>query len=163
MEKYTVQTAIPTGKSDPTFGTEYHVKFTENEGTFKLWYKTAPTEGQVQEGTIDGWKFKKAKKEWNPQASPQSSGTAKTPTARGARPFKDNSDGMRQGMCFNNASNYVQAVSPEPLNPKDWAKAVKSYAQALYLLGDLAAEEAPEELPIEDAPKAVKDVFGVVK
>lgn len=169
-EKYTIQTAIPTGKSDAMYGTEFHVKFAENEGTFKLWYKTPPTEGQVQEGDIDGWKFKKAKKEWNPTQSAESHGGASvgTPTAPKGKPaWRDNSDGMRQGMCFNNAANYVEAISPKELTPTEWAKAVKAYAQALYLLGDLAAEEAVPpteqvtETPITEAPKSVQDIFGV--
>ena len=175
-EKYTIQTVIPTGKSDPMYGTEFHVKFAENEGTFKLWYKTPPTEGQVQEGDIDGWKFKKAKKEWDGNSSGgASSASASAPTKPAYQPrvYKDNSDGMRQGMCFNNAATYVLAVAPvldkEPLNPTDWARAVKAYAQALYLLGDLAAEEETvvppaeqvTEVTVAEAPKSVQDIFGV--
>lgn len=166
MEKYTIQTAIPTGKSSPMYGTEFHVKFAENEGTFKLWYKTPPTEGQVQEGTIDGWKFKKAKKEWNgnegggsatPDAEPVQSKPAYQKPA-----YKDNSDGMRQGMCFNNAANYVNALTLE-LTEEDWAKTVYGYANALYLLGDLGKEKPVQEVPLTEAPKSVQEVFGVNK
>lgn len=173
-EKYTIQTAIPTGKQSPMYGTEFHVKFAENEGTFKLWYKTPPTEGQVQEGDIDGWKFKKAKKEWDGNSGGDASSASATAPSTGGKPayqprvYKDNSDGMRQGMCFNNAANYVEAISPEPLAPAAWAKAVYAYAQALYLLGDLAVEatvvppaEQPKEVPITEAPKSVQDIFGV--
>ena len=169
-EKYTIQTAIPTGKTDQMYGTEFHVKFAENEGTFKLWYKSPPTEGQVQEGDIDGWKFKKAKKEWSGNQSQTDSPRAETQSAPFVKKvWKDNSDGMRQGMCFNNASNYVEAISPEPLAPADWARAVKAYAQALYLLGDLAAEEETvvppaeqvTEVTVAEAPKSVQDIFGV--
>ena len=171
-EKYTIQTVIPTGKSDPMYGTEFHVKFAENEGTFKLWYKTPPTEGQVQEGDIDGWKFKKAKKEWDGNSGGSASSASAPPstTSKSAyqpRVYKDNSDGMRQGMCFNNAANYVEAISPEPLAPADWARAVKAYAQALYLLGDLAAEEVVPpteqvtEVTVAEAPKTVQEIFGV--
>lgn len=167
MEKYTVQTVIPTGKNHPTFGTEFHVKFAENEGTFKLWYKEAPQEGKVQYGTIDGWKFKKASKQDLENAGITSSpagnaGSASAP-ARSSKPaYKDNSDGMRQGMCFNNAAAYVAAISPEPLSPRDWAKAVNSYAQALYLVSELSKEvqEAPKEVTLAEAPKSVQDVFG---
>lgn len=171
-EKYTIQTVIPTGKSDPMYGTEFHVKFAENEGTFKLWYKTPPTEGQVQEGDIDGWKFKKAKKEWDGGSSGGAS-SASAPAPSGGKPayqprvYKDNSDGMRQGMCFNNAANYVDSISPKELTPTEWAKAVKAYAQALYLLGDLAAEEVVPpteqvtEVPVTEAPKTVQEIFGV--
>lgn len=167
MEKYTIEKVSPTGKQSPMYGTEYHVKFVENEGHFKLWYKSAPTEGQVQEGTIDGWKFKKAKKEFNPdnQESTQETTSAPKPTASRA-PYKDNSDGMRQGMCFNNASQYVLNVSPEPLAPAEWAKAVNAYAQALYLVSELSKEPIEVEAPktkvvtIAEAPKSVQDVFG---
>ena len=171
-EKFTIQTVIPTGKSDPMYGTEFHVKFAENEGTFKLWYKTPPTEGQVQEGDIDGWKFKKAKKEWDGNSGGGASSASAPPSttskpAYQPRVYKDNSDGMRQGMCFNNAANYVEAISPEPLAPADWARAVKAYAQALYLLGDLAAEEVVPpteqvtEVTVAEAPKTVQEIFGV--
>lgn len=164
MEKYTVQAAIPTGKSHPTFGTEYTVKFVENEGNFKLWYKEAPQEGKEQYGTIDGWKFKKASKQdlensgiSSPSATPAVGHAPSKPA------YRDNSDGMRQGMCFNNAAAYVLAVSPEPLSPNEWAKAVNSYAQALYLVSELSKEvPAPpvKEVTLAEAPKSVQDVFG---
>ena len=53
-------------------------------------------------------------------------------------------------------------VSPEPLSPNDWAKAVNSYAQALYLVSELSKEvpTTATELALADAPKSVQDVFG---
>ena len=169
-EKYTIQTVIPTGKSDPMYGTEFHVKFAENEGTFKLWYKTPPTEGQVQEGDIDGWKFKKAKKEWDGNSGGGASSASAPPSttskpAYQPRVYKDNSDGMRKGMAINNAATYVNAVSPEPLAPKDWAKAVTAYAKELYVVSELedVAPVPPTEQPKEvaEAPKTVQEIFGV--
>lgn len=182
MDKYTIQTVMPTGQVSPMYGTEFHVKFAENEGTFKLWYKTAPTEGQVQEGTIDGWKFKKAKKEWDGNSGNVSSnaggaGSASVPpsttgTTKYQKPaYKDNSDGMRKGMAINNAATYVNLISPEPLAPKDWAKAVTAYARELYLVSELDSEaveadkeavrQVVEEVTIAEAPKSVQEVFGI--
>ena len=74
---------------------------------------------------------------------------------------KDNSDGMKQGMCFNNAAQYVASISPEPLSPNDWAKAVYAYAQSLYSMSDLN-QPTTEEKDISQAPQTVKDIFGAV-
>ncbi|CAB4182619.1 hypothetical protein UFOVP1439_32 [uncultured Caudovirales phage] len=174
MEKYTIQTVMPTGQVSPMYGTEFHVKFAENEGTFKLWYKTAPAEGQVQEGTIDGWKFKKAKKEWDSNASSNAGGAGSasaqsSTTSTGNKyqkpTYKDNSDGMRKGMAINNAATYVNLISPEPLAPKDWAKAVTAYARELYLVSELdtemPAEEPVKEVLVTEVPKSVQEVFGI--
>lgn len=164
MPKYTIQNVMPTGESHDMYGTEYYVKFAESEETFKLWYKTKPEEGQEVEGDIDGSKFKKAKKEF---VSNQTRTGQSAPRQTYSAIQKDKNDGQRQGMCFNNASSYVEAISPSPLPPKQWASAVKEYAQALYNLGDLTFNE-PGELPvtqveevsIDEAPKAVKDIFA---
>lgn len=166
-EKYTVATSMPTGKSDPTFGVEYMVKFAENEGTFKLWYKTPPVEGFVQEGTIDGWKFTKAKKEYNPGGNTSQAGAATSESARtpisSKPPYKDNSDGMRQGMCMNNAANYINATNnTKVLKPEEWAELVYNHASALYSLGDLTALPIITEEEI-DASANVAAVFGVNK
>ena len=146
------------------YGTEFHVKFAENEGTFKLWYKETPQEGKEQYGTIDGWKFKKASKQDLEQqgiapSTPTVSSSTSKPYSKPA--YKDNSDGMRQGMCFNNAAAYVLNVSPEPLSPNEWAKAVNSYAQALYLVSELSKDvPVVTETPLSEAPKSVQEVFG---
>lgn len=62
-----------------------------------------------------------------------------TQSDSGKSSHKDNSDGQRQGMCFNNAAAYLNAnVLPNKmLSPNEWAKAVYSYALALYNKGDL--------------------------
>jgi len=164
MEKYTIQTAIPTGKTHQMYGTEFHVKFAENEGTFKLWYKEPPQEGKEQYGTIDGWKFKKASKQDLENAGIQSASTPSATPAAARAPYskpayKDNSDGMRKGMAINNAAAYVLAVSPEPLSPNEWATAVTKYATALYLISELDGTTLPK--PEDKTIQNVKDVFGI--
>ncbi len=162
-ETYTIQSVMATGKSDPTYGTEYYVKFAESEQTFQMWYKTAPTEGQKQDGHIEGNKFKKAKKEWNPGGP--SSGITRSSDQPKRPAYKDNSDGQRQGMAINNAAAYVMATAEKPLNPSEWAQAVKAYAKALYDASDLTeqVEVTVTAEPTVEAPKNVQEIFGVKK
>ena len=134
-EKYTIETVMKTGETSQTFGSEYYVKFAENEGTYKLWFKKDPTAGQQIEGTINGSKFAKAKKAYTPPAA--------KPAAK-SYSRKDNSDGQRQGMCLNNAANYVNEHSHELVAADLWAKTVWTYANALYLLGDLGVQKETE-------------------
>lgn len=135
-ETYKVESVMKTGKNSPQFGSEYYVKFYESEQTFPLWFKSDPQVDSTLNGTIEGSKFKKEKKEWNPNPS-----TAETPVAspapQSSRPYKDNSDGMRQGMCINNAANYINTVATDTVDAKTWAKTVHQYATELYKLGDL--------------------------
>lgn len=150
-EKYTVDKAMPTGEDHPKFGTEYVVKFNESEQSFKLWYQSEPQPGKVQWGTINGTKFKKERKPEDTSA-PQSFSKKST--------YKDNSDGQRQGMCVNNAANYVNAAaldSGQPVDAKTWAKMVHQYATALYRLGDLKQAEVEGEVA-KDVD--VASVFG---
>lgn len=152
MGTYTVKSAMPTGKSDVKFGAEYYVQFEEVDKSFKLWYKNPPTPGQEVEGTIDDWKFVKARKEFNPNPQTQATVPAGTSTVSATVsapkyvPFKktDNSDGMRQGMCINNAANYVNSSNQQAISAEQWANMVHSYASALYTLGDLKATEVEE-------------------
>lgn len=54
--------------------------------------------------------------------------------------YKDNSDGQRQGMCFNNATLFVNMMvegEKSKPSPEEWAEIVFAHAQALYLKGDL--------------------------
>lgn len=139
-ETYTVQNVMPTGKSHATYGTEYYVKFVESEDTFTLWFKTVPKAGDKIDGTINGNKFTKKKKEFV-------SGQTKTgtPAKRTYGAIQaDRGDGMRQGMCFNNAAQYVSDHSSAIENPEVWAKTVFTYAKALYDLGDLNQESEPQ-------------------
>ena len=140
MAEYKVESSMPTGKSNPQFGSEYYVKFYESEASFALWFKAQPVEGQIVNGDIEGTKFKKEKKEWNPNGGSSPATTQSAPAA--TKPaWKDNSDGMRQGMCFNNAANYVNAVASEPVEAQVWADTVYKYANALYLKGDLGGNK----------------------
>lgn len=158
IEKYTVQTSMPSGKTHQQYGTEYVVKFVENEGTFKLWYKTQPEPGFVQEGTIDGWKFTKAKKEYTPPSGGAGSASAPAPYKKPA--YKDNSDGMRQGMCINNAANFVNALAVPEMDAVAWATMVHTYANELYALGDLTGLPTITAEEIDHTAPA-KKVFGV--
>lgn len=146
-ETYTIQQTMPTGKSHEKFGSEYQVKFVESEQTFALWFKKEPQPNDTIDGEINGNRFKKVRKEWNPDQKP----------AAPAKQYNNSrEDGMRQGMAINNAAQYVAAISPEPLKPSEWARAVSQYARALYDASDLNAQpEASQDV------KSVKDIFGV--
>lgn len=153
-ENYTVTTVMETGKSSPTYGTEYHVKFAESEQTFQLWFKKAPLQGDKVYGNINGNKFKKEKKEFEP--------TQQTGQAPAKRTYQDNSDGQRQGMCINNAAQYINAQN-EKLTPSEWAESVRAYAQALYGKSDLAKAEVKEEAEAAEISTSVQEIFGVTK
>lgn len=151
---------MPTGKKHKDYGTEFYVQFNETEQAFPLWFKEAPAVGKEIEGDITNGKFKKIRKEWNPNAAPE--GDGKTP-APARIPYKDNSDGMRQGMCFNNAANFVNTlVFEKTLTDREWADLVFAYAQALYIKGDLnvAPEGSQAAAPENDPVATVKEVFG---
>ena len=154
MSTFTVKSVMPTGKNHATYGVEFYVQFNETEQAFPLWFKEAPEIGKTIDGEINGGKFKKIKKEYTPQAEAAPS----TPGGPSSKPaWKDNSDGMRQGMCFNNAANYVATLEfKSALTDVEWATTVFSYAQALYRRGDLT--QAPEAS--QDVPTTVAGVFG---
>ena len=161
MSKYTINTVMATGKVDNTYGSEYHVKFAESPDTFKLWYQKEPQQGQVQYGEIDGSKFKKQKP---PQQ--QTDGGTFVPKKTRSVIEAEKSDGQRQGMCFNNAANFVNGTlnsTGEVVSPEQWAKMVFTHAKALYSLGDLTKDVPETEEQTVDAPKSVQEVFGVTK
>lgn len=152
--KYTIKAVQPTGKSDPKYGNEYMVQFNEDMRTVKMSRQQPPVVGAEEQGEIKenayGAYFKK---DSNFQGGFKG----------GAR--KDNSDGMRQGMCINNAAAYVASVAPEPQAPEAWADAVFKYATALYRKGDLTQTE--EDVVVNDIPETnqeiqqqVESVFG---
>jgi hypothetical protein len=152
MSTFTVKSVMPTGKTHATYGTEFYVQFNEVEQAFPLWFKSAPEIGTTVDGEINGGKFKKIKKEYTPEAPATTSSAA--PAAR--TPYKDNSDGMRQGMCINNAANYVNSLEfPKALTDVEWATTVFSYANALYRLGDLTKAQEGSQVPT-----TVAGVFG---
>lgn len=141
VETYTVQNVMASGKKSPTYGDEYYVKFVESEQTFPLWFKKTPEAGAKIEGEINGSKFKKHK------AAP----TDETPKNSQSNRGRYDSDGQRQGMCINNAANYVAEKSSSIEQPDIWAKTVWQYANALYLLGDLGKQ--PEAATVSDLVK----------
>jgi len=153
---------MPTGKANKKFGKEFYVQFNETEQAFPLWFKEAPAVGKEIDGEITNGKFKKIRKEWKPQEDGGNSQSGGSPAP--SRPvYKDNSDGMRQGMCFNNAANFVNTlVFEKTLTDREWADLVFAYAQALYIKGDLnvPVEGSQEEATEKDAVATVKEVFG---
>lgn len=157
FETYTISNVMPTGKDDPKYGTEFYVKFKESPDTFTLWYKTAPAEGTEVQGNIVDGKFKKYKAPYN--------GATESKTAY-KKPYgavqADKNDGMRQGMCINNAATFVNTMLSKqdtPASPEEWADLVFTHAQALYDKGNLAPK--PEGVEITDEVKNVKNVFGI--
>lgn len=161
MAKLTVQ-FLETKGQDPRGNYKNYVKFTEEAETVYWATKTIPVVGDVVEGTIEqgqyGPKFKRA---WN---SDNLGGVA-------PRVDKSREDGMRQGMCFNNASQYVlKASEGKTLSPEQWARAVYVYATALYALGDIQLDKI-EEVPVHteaDVPEITKEevqtideIFGI--
>lgn len=125
---YTIEQVMETGETHETYGKEYHVKVQTGE-TFKKWSTKPLSPGDSLEGEIVDGKFKK-----KPYEAPAYSGPKKTYGAVQA----EKSDGMRQGMCFNNATLYVnsQFLNKE-LSETEWADKVWDYANALYAKGDL--------------------------
>jgi hypothetical protein len=157
MSTFTVKSTMPTGKANEKFGKEFYVQFDESEQAFPLWFKEAPAVGKEIDGEIKDGKFKKIRKEWNPNASNDGD---KTP-APARIPYKDNSDGMRQGMCFNNAANFVNTlVFEKTLTDREWADLTFAYAQALYLKGDLNVPVEGSQEEAKDPIETVKEVFG---
>jgi hypothetical protein len=163
MGTYTIRQATPTGKNDPTYGAEYIVHFNEDEREVKMSRKQPVTVGQTEDGTIVDGKygayFKKAP--YNPNRAQAPAAAAPAPRT----PYKrtDNSDGQRQGMCLNNAANYVNAKSSgqEPVDFDTWAKTVFAYAQALYSLGNLSAEAVASPVAAETPIETITGIFGV--
>lgn len=170
--KYTVRQATATGKVDEKYGAEYIVHFNEDDREVKMSRQKAIEVGQEENGTIMENKFGAyfKKDPYNPDLS-----QGANPVKKEWTPMKrDNSDGMRQGMCINNAANQVaaaQKVTGKVLGTDVWADVVFEYAQALYAKGDLKMPETLgtidlEDIPVIDvnadtAPSTVKDLFGV--
>ena len=158
MSTFTVKSTMPTGKANEKFGKEFYVQFNETEQAFPLWFKEAPAVGKEIDGEISNGKFKKIRKEWTPNAADPD-----PKPVTGAKPaYKDNSDGMRQGMCFNNAANFVNTlVFEKTLTDREWADLTFAYAQALYLKGDLNVPvEGSQQEAAPDPIETVKEVFG---
>lgn len=89
-------------------------------------------------------------------------GAGSNPYTGSSKPaYKDNSDGQRQGMCFNNAANYVNIMHKEGLlDAEAWASRVHTYANALYKLGDLGRDggSTSEALKVRGNPNLTSSV-----
>jgi len=158
---FTIKSLMPTGKTSQTYGTEYYTQFSEHEQPFPLWFKKEPEIGTTIEGEVVNGKFKKAKKEWKPQESLSEKSSSPATPAVGRAPYKDNSLGMRIGMCINNAAAYVNTLEfPKALTDREWAETVVSYGKALFRLSDdsnfTQQEQAAEPTTLEN----VQAVFG---
>jgi hypothetical protein len=159
MSTFTVKSTMPTGKANEKFGKEFYVQFDETEQAFPLWFKEAPEVGKQIEGEITNGKFKKIRKEWKPQDD--AGGSSPSGGSQPRTPYKDNSDGMRQGMCFNNAANFVNTlVFEKTLTDREWADLTFAYAQALYRKGDLNVTPEGSQEEANDPVATVKEVFG---
>lgn len=157
MAEYTIKSLMATGKSEPKYNSkEYYLQFEEMEEAVPLYFTKEPEVGQKLTLEKKNGKWSKVKKEWKP--STESSNTSSTPSGKPFQKstFKDNSLGMRIGMCINNASNYVNSLDIRDkdgqtkfLSPEEWADTVSSYAIELFVRSDdTAFTEAPEK-PIE--------------
>lgn len=142
MSKYTVKQVKPTGKEDATYGTEYHVQFNEDDRVVTVSRKTEVTVGQEFNGEIKDGKFGAYFKK-DPFVPASSAASTSKPSFT---PRKDNSEGMKMGMCINNAANFVNAIATPEMTDTDWANMIHAYASALYTLGDLVATPAEEPL-----------------
>lgn len=137
MTTYKVSAVKPSGKDDPKFGVEYYVKL-DNDDVARLWFKKEPVVGQELDLEKGDKGYKKVKKEWNPSNPSSTSSTTPSKPFQKSSTFKDNSVGMRIGMCVNNAANYVNSLNiekdgaPHTLSPADWATTVASYAIELF-------------------------------
>lgn len=158
MSTHTIKSIMPTGKSNDQFGREYYVQFDGIDDVPAFWFKKEPAVGDeldIERNEKGQWK--KVKKPWNPNGQTAAAKTA-TPAAASKPAWKDNSDGMRQGMWINNAASYVNTLEfPKALTDAEWAQTVFSYASAGYRLGDLnVAPEASQDVTEQSAA----EVFG---
>lgn len=133
MTKYTVSKVVATGKTDPTYGDEYIVHFSEDAREVRVSRKKEPLEGDAFYGEILNNKFGAyfKKDPFTPQTE-----NVVVPDSTAPRPaFRDNSDGMRQGMSINNAAKYVieRAVKNDvTLEPIELAAEIAEYAKYIY-------------------------------
>lgn len=68
------------------------------------------------------------------------------------------SDGQHQGMCFNNATSYINAQGGNTMGAEEWADAVFMYARALYNKGSLKLTETPKN----EVTASTKDIVAEV-
>lgn len=167
MSTYIIKQVKPTGKADTGYGVPYYVQFEEDDRIVYAQKKSEPQAGDKWDGEIvsdkyNDWKFKKAP--FVPGQTVQNTAGNATTKSYAKPAYKDNSDGMRQGMCINNAANYVNQLGE--FSDSEWATKVHAFATALYLLGDLKAQPTPVADTVAEVTEepvnldAVKDFFG---
>jgi hypothetical protein len=154
-QEYKLRTFDKGDYTDP-HGNYWCTATFEGLGEPVKWVVKDPTkvhEGQTVYGEIKEMTSKAGKPymRFYKQQRPDGEPTGNTPSSERSSGYKDNSDGMRQGMCINNATQFVNVMSERletPMAPEEWAEAVYAHAQALYLKGDLkkAAEVTNENL-----------------
>jgi hypothetical protein len=132
MPKLTIKSVTPTGKVDQGFGVPYYVTFEEVEGSVYAQKKTEPQVGDEWWGKVEDGKFglKFVKDPYNPNQE-----NRVVPTGDAPRTFKDNSDGMRQGMAINNAAKYVieRNINNELfVGAQELADEIKEFAVPIY-------------------------------
>lgn len=168
MAQYEVVAIKPSGKEHDTYGKEYYLKL-DNDDVARLWYtKGLPSVGDSIELTKDAKGYHKVKKDDGKWTSSKTSQTESKSSEKSERPFskksstfKDNSLGMRIGMCINNASNYVNSLdirdsdgNPKVLTAEEWAGTVSDYAIALFHKSD---DESFTKPPVIEGEHVVMD------
>jgi hypothetical protein len=164
MTKYTIKDATPTGKTDPTYGIEFIVHFNEDTREVKVSKKEPVSIGQEFNGNIVAGKYGcYFKKDPFVPGAPASTPTpSAAPAGNGSSSGSYNPDGQRQGMCFNNAANLVNAAYAEvgiAADEHDWAANIHRYASALYVLGDLK-QDTDEAIDLTGVEDLFKDKAG---
>ena len=159
MPTFTIKQVMPTGEVSDKYGKEFFVQFSEMEDTVRLWYKKdSPEPGTTVELEKGAKGWKKVRKEWKPDEGGKSQSRSGTSPAQSRPPYKDNSLGMRIGMCINNAAAYVNTLEfKKALTDREWAETVVAYGKALFVLSDDSNFTAAQQ---GEVPKTVSDVFG---
>lgn len=142
------------------------IKFTSEEQSvlFKHQPKTVVEQGTKLFGRIDelpgrsGKLYRKFVREQQEDQgfTPQPSTSQ---PSNGSYSKSGNNDGMRQGMCYNNAVNYIAARDAAngsfAADADAWAKEVITFARALYLT-DITAEADTSDLLDQDLARAAQ-------
>lgn len=176
---YEVQFAKQLDGVDGYGNVTYSVKFT-NESESVLWKvqpKTTVQPGTKVFGRIEdkvsksGKPYKAFKREQQEQGFPQQATSPQSSTVISGYSKGSNNDGMRQGMCINNATNlvasFIKAGTYTNANPEQVAKDIEAFARELYKI-DLAKSPVEQvfdvdvstDLTIEDLDEATKG-FGI--
>jgi hypothetical protein len=146
-KQFTLKNPAKMGDKDPKYGQSWW-SYTHDADTpvmFNL------MDGEVRDGSVittEEWVNKQSSKGTDylrlkkvKVQGQESLGEVRASTADVKPAYKDNSDGQRQGMCFNNANAYISALSSEKMPAEKWADIVWEYANALYAKGDLSGSD----------------------